>query len=58
MRIHCRGWLQLKNDGVFDVLFVTYDTWPLMIRIAYDVRLGAEDVVGKDRKFRSARSLD
>jgi hypothetical protein len=27
MKIHCGGRLQLKNDGVFDVLFVIYDTW-------------------------------
>jgi len=25
MKTHCSGWLQLKNDGVFDVLFVVYD---------------------------------
>jgi hypothetical protein len=33
MKIHCGGWLQLKNDGVFDVLFVIYDTGPVVRKL-------------------------
>jgi hypothetical protein len=33
MKIHCDGWLQLKNDGVFDVLFVIYDTGPVVRKL-------------------------